>query len=563
MASGIIWTPEERTTQPQGVFSVNTQLGLPRGTLLVVPSGGARVTVSDSRILLGTYNGLVGAGVGPLGRNILSTSQTPSTTPGLILPAGAIGFAGYREFTVLAIARITSSDTSGAPSALFRIDESGGGNANIGLAWIHTSGSTIQFQSLIATSGVPGWNSATFCADDSPTANALNVPIIIAMRWVEGAPIESNWSVIGGGPRAWVSSAYTPTGITTFQGSTLASMRLVISGLSYSTSSPFPGEIYGIGFVPSRISDALYRRVVKNPWQLFEADNEPVFYSLGGGSNNTAALSSTLDSATLTGIGAVVRSGTLAVTLDAATLSGIGGVSLSGTLASTLAAAALTGVGAITTSGTLSVTLEAATLAGVGSVAVGTNRDGTLAVTLEDATVTGTGAVTRSATLAVTLDNTTLAGIGTAGQAVTGTLSATLDNVRLTGIGAIPAAPSQGGGNSTGRNLSRKQKKKLKAVESQEWLKAEETARQLLNDRFTKQTPQEKAEALQTYVESLQPIIEALKALTTQIEEVKEVVEDAPVMELTPHQEILTRFDTLEKKLKSVEELVIILMADL
>jgi Spy/CpxP family protein refolding chaperone len=123
----------------------------------------------------------------------------------------------------------------------------------------------------------------------------------------------------------------------------------------------------------------------------------------------------------------------------------------------------------------------------------------------------------------------------------------------------LGVSPSHGGGTGKGQNLSRKQKKKLKAVESQEWLKAEETARQLLNDRFTKQTPQEKAEALQTYVESLQPVIEALKALTSP--EVKESEES--IVELTPHQEILTRFDTLEKKLKSVEELVIILMADL
>ena len=300
-----------------------------------------------------------------------------------------------------------------------------------------------------------------------------------------------------------------------------------------------------------------------NPWQLFAAEKRPAFFDVTAGSNNTGTLSSTLDAATLTGVGAVTRSGTLAVTLDAATLAGIGTAAVTnktGTLAVTLDVVTLAGVGAVTRSGTLAVTLDAATLAGVGTVAVGTNRDGTLASTLADVTLTGVGAVTRSGTLSVTLNAATLAGIGSVGQPLTGTLSATLDNVTLRGIGAIPAAPSTGGGKTTGKNLSRKQKKKLKAVESQEWLKAEETARQLLSDRFTKQTPQEKAQALETYIESLQPVIEALKALTSQIEE---VVEEAPVIELTPHQEVIQRFDRLEKKVKSVEELIIILMADL
>lgn len=305
------------------------------------------------------------------------------------------------------------------------------------------------------------------------------------------------------------------------------------------------------------------RELAINPWQLFGADNDPVFYSLAGGSNNTATLSSTLDAVTLTGVGAVTRSGTLAVTLDAVTLAGIGTAAVTnktGTLAVTLDNATLTGIGGVTRSGTLSSTLDAATLSGAGTVAVGTNRDGMLASTLADVTLTGVGAVTRSGTLSVTLDAATLSGIGSVGQPRTGTLSVTLDNVTLRGIGAIPAAPSTGGGKTTGKNLSRKQKKKLKAVESQEWLKAEETARQLLSDRFTKQTPQEKAQALETYIESLQPVIEALKALTSQIEE---VVEEAPVIELTPHQEVIQRFDRLEKKVKSVEELIIILMADL
>ena len=151
----------------------------------------------------------------------------------------------------------------------------------------------------------------------------------------------------------------------------------------------------------------------------------------------------------------------------------------------------------------------------------------------------------------------TASGVGTNGSIVSTGVGSSSGTGTATGISPTV---SRGGGKTTGSNLSRKQKKKLKAVESQEWLKAEETARQLLSDRFTKQTPQEKAQALETYIESLQPVIEALKALTSQIEE---VVEEAPVIELTPHQEVIQRFDRLEKKVKSVEELIIILMAAL
>ena len=253
------------------------------------------------------------------------------------------------------------------------------------------------------------------------------------------------------------------------------------------------------------------------------------------------------------------NTGTLAVTLDAATLAGVGNVTRSGTLAVTLDAATLTGTGAVTTSGTLAVTLDDVTLAGVGSVAVGTNRDGALAVTLDAATLAGVGGVTRSGTLAVTLDAATLAGVGTAGQAITGTLGVTLGNVTLAGIGAIPAAPSAGGGKTFGSN--KKKKKQRKAIESEEWLKAEETAKQLLQDRFTKTTPEAKLEALASHIESLQPVIEALKALAR--EDVQEAVQETRTEELTEHQLVLNRFDALEKKIESVEELLIILMADL
>ena len=336
--------------------------------------------------------------------------------------------------------------------------------------------------------------------------------------------------------------------------------RTVIAGAQKDTVGAFRHSPFDFALIDLRkrafsVPEAI--QIHRNPWQLFAPEKRPLFFSTGGGANNTGTLAVTLDAATLTGVGGVSTSGTLATTLDAATLAGVGNVTRSGTLAVTLDAATLAGTGAVTTSGTLAVTLDDVTLAGVGSVAVGTNRDGALAVTLDSATLAGVGGVARSGTLAVTLDAATLAGIGTAGQPRTGTLAVTLDNVTLAGIGAIPAAPSAGGGKTFGSN--KKKKKQRKAVESEEWLKAEETAKQLLQDRFTKTTPEAKLEALASHIESLQPVIEALKALAT--EGVQEPVQETRTEELTEHQQVLTKFDALITKMASIEELLIIMMA--
>lgn len=528
MASGIIWTPDERATQPRGRVVLSSSTPLTQGIVSCVVGGqpvniktASALTVSGATTVA-TQNGLA--------YSFASGNYIDTEAPNIPVTPG-------QKWSVLALIKSTASGVN------FVLN-------------VNYNGSTVPV-SLAIGAGV-ATSGAAFYDGLAWRNSGVNTDI-------SG---DSLWHVVAGvrndGVMLYFIDGRLDASATVTQNAGAANTNAATWGQYKNDAVGLVGQMaLGVLWNNSALTADQIQSLSRNPWQLFEADNDPVFYSLGGGSNNTATLSSTLEAATLAGVGAITRSGTLAVTLDTATLSGVGGVSLSGTLASTLADATLAGIGAVTTSGTLSVTLEDATLAGVGSVAVGTNRDGALAVTLEDVTAAGIGAVTRSATLAVTLDNATLAGIGTAGQAVTGTLAVTLDNATLSGVGAIPAAPSHGGGNGTGRNLSRKQKKKLKAVESQEWLKAEETARQLLNDRFTKQTPQEKAQALQTYVESLQPIIEALKAITTQIEEVKEVVEDAPIIELTPHQEILSRFDTLEKKLKSVEELVIILMADL
>lgn len=512
----VIWTSRTRTTQPtqQQVARTGLAVGL---SLLWTPTAGRNLvnnqrpdTDNTSRIA-SPYGIAAQCSTGQT--NVEWNTEQIKTSDG----------AGQGDFTIACLAMASTYLYTQEHLVFQKNDAAGSPYAQAGLM-IHNNGS-----------GTPQANSFCFFQYDGSAAPT---------PYISGGVVPGTWQLFGGIRRGATGIVKVGTVSGSASGTKVdfsnGSRRFAIGSRGNGTTESFTGKVALTAVWDRALTDAEWASFVANPWQLFAPEKRPVFIgSAGGGANTTATLSNTLDAATLTGVGNVTRSGTLAVTLDAATL---------------------TGVGAVTTSGTLSSTLEDATLAGVGSVAVGTNRDGALAVTLDAATLAGIGAVTTSGTLAVTLDAATLAGIGTAGQPRTGTLAVTLDNVTLSGIGAIPAAPSTGGGKTTGKNLSRKQKKKLKAVESQEWLKAEETARQLLSDRFTKQTPQEKAQALETYIESLQPVIEALKALTSQIEE---VVEEAPVIELTPHQEVIQRFDRLEKKVKSVEELIIILMADL
>ncbi len=317
------------------------------------------------------------------------------------------------------------------------------------------------------------------------------------------------------------------------------------------TNTTMVGEL-ALGFVWSGIaltaSDA--KALASDPWQLFEADNDPVFYSLGGGGSTVTGVGSSDGVGTVSGVGAST-SAQVGSSAGVGAASGVGASTANSVGSSTGTGAAdgvgsstggSNGVGASTGTGTASG-IGASTAASTGSSdGVGAGSGVGASTSASTGSASGTG---------------TASGVGTNGSVVSTGVGSASGTGTATGISPTV---SRGGGKTTGSNLSRKQKKKLKAVESQEWLKAEETARQLLSDRFTKQTPQEKAQALETYIESLQPVIEALKALTSQIEE---VVEEAPVIELTPHQEVIQRFDRLEKKVKSVEELIIILMADL
>ena len=521
---GVIWTSKTRTSQPQSFVGVTP---LARRARLLVANGDRIPRVAANGI--STFSSLSGTTVGKDGVGYLVNS----VSAGQLIPVNGSGV------------------DSSVPIAS-------------GESWtflVH-----IYITSFVSTN--PGfWRTGgnTFAITNGASSNRpwLRLDGVDVLKPTSGDAFAAGYSgVIGYRMQSAVSASCAWDGVIKHHAthSTAQPADTVAIFGSQSITESIYGTYYSITWLPFAVTDDEFRKLTTVAGyydSLFVREKRPLFFTASAGSNNTGTLAVTLDAATLTGVGGAARSGTLATTLDAATLTGVGNVTRSGTLAVTLDAATLAGTGAVTTSGILAVTLDDATLAGVGSVAVGTNRDGALAVTLDSATLAGVGAVTRSGTLAVTLDAVTLAGVGAAGQAITGTLGVTLGNVTLAGIGAIPATPSAGGGKTFGSN--KKKKKQRKAIESEEWLKAEETAKQLLQDRFTKTTPEAKLEALASHIESLQPVIDALKALAT--EGVQEPVQETRTEELTEHQQVLTKFDALITKMASIEELLIIMMA--
>lgn len=128
----------------------------------------------------------------------------------------------------------------------------------------------------------------------------------------------------------------------------------------------------------------------------------------------------------------------------------------------------------------------------------------------------------------------------------------------LTG-GSIPVT-TQGGGVAVPYNNNKKKKKPVKAVVNEEWLKAEETARQLLQSRFETKTIEDKKQVLIDHVESLQPIIEKLKSLSEPVQE-KEPVQETRTEPETELKQVLNQVEKLTKKLTSLEELIVVLIA--
>lgn len=283
-----------------------------------------------------------------------------------------------------------------------------------------------------------------------------------------------------------------------------------------------------------------------NPWQLFEPDNDPVFYSMAAGGTVTGVGSSA-------GVGAASGVGA-STSAQVGSSAGVGaasgvGASTADSVGSSSGTGAADGVGSSTGgSDGVGASTGTSTASGIGaSTAASTgSSDGV-------GTGTGVGASTAASTGSASGTGEAL-GVGTNGSVVVTGVGSASGTGTATGIAPIVSA---GGGKTFGSN--KKKKKQRKAIESEEWLKAEETAKQLLQDRFTKTTPEAKLEALASHIESLQPVIDALKALATA--DVQEPVQETRTEELTEHQQVLNKFDALITKMASIEELLIIMMA--
>lgn len=506
---GVIWTSRTRTKQPQGVVGLAPRYaGLAQGAWLLTQS----VRDVSGRAKHGAATAVT---LTALGADFAATNSI------IALPTGSLDTTSDVTVVIHSLAR-----TSGPGGSGRLIDT--GTSAGVGyLVSRYVSGNDL----------LAGGSTDFGFPSSSVLKYGVFQTIVLVVRgstrevWAEGTLV---YSASGFGSLT-SSSAVAPA---------------IGNRSNGGTDRAFDGIIKAVAVLAIGVPSVEAQSLSANPWQLFAPERRPIFFNTAGGGS------------TVTGVGSSDGIGTV---------SGVG-ASTSAQVGSSAGVGAASGVGR-STANSVGSSSGTGTASGAGSSTGGSDGAGSATGT---GTATGVGAST-AASLGSTAGVGTASGIGASTAASVGSASGTgtasgvgtNGSIVSTGVGSasgtgtatgISPTVSRGGGKTTGSNLSRKQKKKLKAVESQEWLKAEETARQLLSDRFTKQTPQEKAQALETYIESLQPVIEALKALTSQIEE---VVEEAPVIELTPHQEVIQRFDRLEKKVKSVEELIIILMADL
>jgi len=122
---------------------------------------------------------------------------------------------------------------------------------------------------------------------------------------------------------------------------------------------------------------------------------------------------------------------------------------------------------------------------------------------------------------------------------------------------ALGVVTTTKGGAGRGNNLTLKQKKKLKAVINQEWLKAEQTAQELFLERLGHAEPAKvKIEKLTT-AQSLAEVIEALKALskeTVTLPEQQAVLKSINKTIIDKSEKPVEKVNTIEQKVAAFEK---------
>ena len=421
-------------------------------------------------------------------------------------------------------------------------------------------------------------------------------PVAVASRVRQGNDL-SLW--VNGVNKATTSVASKTTFRTSNVGITIgASINVDADDQFYSLSYPTEGNWYGdlwVAFQWNRaLSDAEIASVSANPWQLFEPDAFYLPIQTGGGASTTTV---TVDAGSLVLTGQpITDTVTAAVGAGTVTLTGQS-VALQQQQPVTAGSTSLTGqsIGI-----TITVPISPGTLSLTGSDVTVVPPSGSFSIAVDPGALSLTGqAVTNLVTTPISEGSTSLTG-----QDVSVTTTVTVDpgSITLTGevitvsyLGTqtIPIEPGTlsvtgrdvevsitggtKGGVGKGKNLTLKQKKKLKQVVNQEWLKAEQTAKELLYERLGHAEPAKTKVERLTTVQSLGDVIAALQALskeTVTLPEQQAVIKsfeksiDTKIVKtgerlVYVEDKVNETLGRIEKKIQNLEDLLIVIIDDL
>ena len=360
--------------------------------------------------------------------------------------------------------------------------------------------------------------------------------------------------------------AYTATGARTI--ATGATVPLAINtdylGDASNLNRSSDHLVYYVRIWSEAVSAAKVAALYSNPWQLFEP--EQIVVNLGAATGPTYTLTAATGSFTLTG-----QSANLVVSrkLTATT----GSFALTGQSANLVVSRKLT-----TETGTFTLTGQSTNLKVSRKLVAGTE---TFSLTGISANLVYTPVSGATYTLTAQTGVFNLTGQAAAFKvsrkltAGTGVFYFVGNAANFYPGGVIPTTTK--GGVGKGKNLTLKQKKKLKQVVNQEWLKAEQTAKELLYERLGHAEPAKTKVERLTTVQSLGDVIAALQALskeTVTLPEQQAVIKsfeksiDTKIVKtgerlVYVEDKVNETLGRIEKKIQNLEDLLIVIIDDL
>lgn len=373
----------------------------------------------------------------------------------------------------------------------------------------------------------------------------------------------------------WVNGVYTPLpniawrvgSPATNLNNSLSASAVVQFGNDSSGTGAFVGKIYDATIATNWTPpDQFLQDWSANPWQLYEP--EQIIVKAGAGVSGTTLTPGNL-ALTLTGYAP-----TVAQTANVTLTPGVVALTLTGFSPTVTQTAGVT-----LTPGTAALTLTgyAPTVAQTANVTLTPN---VLALTLTGYAPT----VGQTTGLNLIPDTVALTATGYAPTvAQTTNVFLTPSTLVLSLVGYAPTVTQTGtivvtkGGTGRGSNLTLKQKKKLKAVVNQEWLKAEQTAKELLYERLGHAEPAKTKVERLTTVQSLGDVIAALQALskeTVTLPEQQAVIKsfeksiDTKIVKtgerlVYVEDKVNETLGRIEKKIQNLEDLLIVIIDDL